>query len=133
MDMSLSVEQRVALLHQDVSELRIDLEEAVHFIKGNGDPTKGLMWVVADQARLIATITQMMEAHRLLIEKQKSEADMRYESHVLTAHRADREDFWTKAKDAAIRQTVTGAVILTMTLLGLGIIRFVQSIPIAPR
>jgi len=36
-------------------ELRHDLDQLSVFIKGNGDPTKGLLWLGAALSRLVAT------------------------------------------------------------------------------
>lgn len=93
-------------------ELRTDLNQLSHFIKGNGDPTKGLLWLAADLSRLLAsqaTITQAYQADFL--------AHIKEGGHV--QHR--QESVWGRLAYDVARQAVTLAVgaLLVIFLLGL--------------
>lgn len=65
MQPSMELEQTVAQLHADQIEIRRDLNKCLKFITGNGDPTKGLLWLAADLGRLVASQSDMLAAQRL--------------------------------------------------------------------
>lgn len=86
MGMEQSPEQVIIQVQQDLEEVKRDLEELSRFVRGNGDPSKGLLWLVADQARLIAGLSAMHEANRALIEQYHQEQKKAFESHEQEGH-----------------------------------------------
>lgn len=123
----LSIEARLSLLTEELEDVRKSVRMAVEFIRGNGDPTKGLLWVTADLTRLLATNTQLLEAHRQVVADHVHESEKRWAKHIEEAHRERRSEFWEKVKDTAVKQVVTGAIITILSLLALGVITFVRN------
>lgn len=70
---SMQLEMAVIQAQEDIKELRADLADVLEFIKGNGDPTKGLLWLVADVGRLAAAQAELLGAHRQELERHKAE------------------------------------------------------------
>jgi len=67
----MELEIRVEQLQSDVIEIRQDLERHSKFILGNGDPKQGLMWVVADVSRLLATQSEMLTTQGKALEQHR--------------------------------------------------------------
>jgi len=60
----------LTLLQKQLAEIRQDLERVTKWVVGNGDPTEGLLWVVADLGKLMtanteanATLAVMLDRH----------------------------------------------------------------------
>ena len=154
MRMEQSPEQAIVQLQQEQADLRADLEELSHFVKGNGDPTKGLLWLVADQARLTANLTALHEANRQLIEKQSAalREDVKAQEAVLREdlqqQRADflkvmgehqdgghyqRQSFGQRLAYRAIEQSVALVVTAVLILIVWGAASWVQRCAAATR
>lgn len=112
MNMGMSPEQNISQLQEEVADIRADLEELAHFIKGNGDPTKGLLWLVADQSRLVANLSAMHEASRMLVEQRARE-------HLERDHYA-RLNVWTRLMFRGAEQIIALSVTAILFLLVLG-------------
>lgn len=73
MQPDMGLEHAVEQAQEDIKELRQDLHEVEKFIRGNGDPTKGLLWLVADLGRLAGAQAELMVAHRAELERHRAE------------------------------------------------------------
>lgn len=122
MGMSMSPEQAIAHLQEEVADIRADLEELAHFIKGNGDPTRGLLWLVADQSRLVANLTAMQEAGRLLVEQRARE-------HLERDHYS-RQNIWMRLLFRGAEQAIALAVTALLFLLVLGFTNWSHAVPV---
>src|SRR4051812_8218614 len=97
------IEQRMDQIKQELDDVKDDVTDAVKFIKGNGDPTKGLLWIVADLTRLLATNTQLIDTQRQALERYRLESDQRFAEHLTVAHKKERNAFWENVKDSATK------------------------------
>lgn len=117
-DMGMVLEHEMSQLQAEVADIRADLEELAHFIKGNGDPTRGLLWLVADQSRLVANLSAMHEANRLLVEQRARE-------HLERDHYA-RQNLWTRLMFRGAEQVIAIMTTVVLLLLVMGVAEWVR-------
>jgi hypothetical protein len=60
----LDPELAISHLQTQVDEISEDLKQLHIFVTGNGDPTKGLLWLASDLGRLIIAQSKLTEANR---------------------------------------------------------------------
>lgn len=101
MQPEMSPELAIVQLQSDVEMLRKDLDEEVQslketreFITGNGDPKKGLLWLVADLTRMVGTMTQLMDKREAAFELYRAEQKMLYEKHGTDGHAQRGQPGW---------------------------------------
>lgn len=107
-EMTMDHEQAIRQLQRDQLEIRHDLDRCVKFITGNGDPTKGLLWLAADLGRLVASQGDMAEAHRQALQAHKTEGHYQ------------RTGLWTRLGYRAIEQAVGIGITALLALLVIG-------------
>lgn len=59
-----SPDQAMYLLQQDVMDLKEDVENLQTAVTGGLEPSKGLLWIVADLVKMVASLTQLVDAQR---------------------------------------------------------------------
>lgn len=101
MQPEMSAEFAIVQLQSDVEVLRKDLDEEVEslketreFITGNGDPKKGLLWLVSDLTKMVGTLTQLMDKREESFQLYVAEQKRQYGQHQLDGHDAQRGQSW---------------------------------------
>lgn len=130
-------EQAIRQLQREQLEIRQDLDRCVKYITGNGDPTKGLLWLAADQARIVANLSALHEANRVLIEKHGDDLrrEMREQrdgffkaldttNQTIRAHQElghyRRQSLGQRLAVRALEQTIGIGIVALLALLALG-------------
>ena len=104
----MSLEQQLELhtseihdLQTNYGEISEDVDKLMVWVRGNGDPTKSLLWIAAElmritteQGKLITTLTQMQEAVRLQYAADSKNATDALANHVSTDGHVRRGDTW---------------------------------------
>jgi hypothetical protein len=113
----MDMEPELALdqLQHDVSEIRHDLEQLSTFIKGNGDPTKGLLWLVADLGRLVASQALIVATNQTALKEHQRDEHYR------------RQSVWGRVAFGALSQAAGTAVLVLAFLIILGFLDYVRS------
>ncbi len=93
----------VEQIQAELLDVRKDLDELTKFIKGNGDPTKGLLWLVADLSRLVAAQGTMSgEVRQAMLDHIKA-------GHPITAD--TRNGWWARFLFDIARNVMTVLII----------------------
>lgn len=100
MQPDMSAELAIVQLQSDVEVLRRDLDAEVaslketrEFITGNGDPKKGLLWLVSDLTKMVGTMTQLMDKRDETFQIYVADQRRQYEQHQSDGH-ALRSKSW---------------------------------------
>lgn len=96
----MTAEMAIVQLQSDVDVLRRDLDDEVEslketreFITGNGDPKKGLLWLVSDLTKMVGTMTQLIDTREQGFQMYVADQKKQYEQHIANGH-AQRGQMW---------------------------------------
>lgn len=110
-------EVAIGQLQEDVQQIREDLEELRRFVTGGGDPTKGLLWLAADLARMVASLTSLIDEQRKSLQMY---ATALQQHERLTGHERRDSSWWQRLAYDAARQVAVLVVTALLVLLVLG-------------
>lgn len=117
MEQQMTPEMAIGQIQEDVQQIRDDLDVLRAFVTGGGDPTKGLLWLAADLARMVASLTSLVDEQRKSL-IQYAEALSKHEG--LSAHERRDSPWWQRLAYDAARQAAAIAVSAVLLLLLLG-------------
>lgn len=117
MSMEMTPTQDLSTIQVEIVEIRKDLDRAMVWLAGNGDPTKGLLWITADLGRL-STVNSEALAH----------VSKLVEDHLKIRHWSDdRRNRWPSRLAFGVLQQVVGiGISLVLALLALGAVTAFQ-------
>lgn len=125
MEHEMTPEVAIGQLREDVEQIREDLEDLRKFVTGGGDPTKGLLWLAADLARMVASLTTLVDEQRKSL-KQYADGLARHERD---GHDRRESPWWHRLAYDTARQIAAIAVTVVLLLLLLGTQTWIRTVP----
>jgi hypothetical protein len=91
----MSIELAIATAQQDIVELQEEYKQLHTMVTGNGDPTKGLVWMATLNARLLTDLSSIVEANRQAVIKADGDSLAALQKHETAGHYA-RGSVWSR-------------------------------------